>query len=58
MIVVVRLPDLPMRDFGELEPRQLEGYRRSHVDRLGTERLAIDDILVVDVCRWRGLDCS
>ncbi len=58
VIVVVRLPYLPLRDLGELELGQLERHPSSDMRRLWSQRLAVDDVDVFDVGRQSGFNCE
>lgn len=47
--VQIRLPDLLMRNLGKFQSGQLEAHACAHANRLGLQRLAIDQIFVVDI---------
>jgi hypothetical protein len=56
VVVVVRLPDLPMRNLGKLEPGKGETHARTDVGWLWTEGLAVDQIVVFNIGREGGFD--
>ena len=46
---IVRRPNLSMTNFGKLEPGQLERHSRVHVGGFWSERLAVDQVFVLDI---------
>lgn len=51
MIVVVRLPDLTLADLRKLELGKLERHACANVRWLRSQRLTIDEVLILDVGR-------
>ena len=49
MITVIRQPDLPKAELGKLQSGETEAHACSDINRLSSERLTINQVVVVDI---------
>lgn len=53
---IISLPDLLVRPFTEPEPGELIRHFSSDIERFGLERLAVDEIFILDIRRQSRFD--